>query len=82
MRGTSRFRVSRSGWPVSRDFERGEFLGIGLDRVGQLEQQSAAFRRGKRTPGREGLRGSLDRPIDVALARLRDLSQQPAIMRD
>ncbi|MNP79562.1 hypothetical protein D3C76_1774400 [compost metagenome] len=42
-----------------------QFLGIGFDGVGQLQQQTSAFRAGECCPGREGPAGGGDGEVHV-----------------
>ena len=53
-------------------FERGEGLGLALDGVGELQQERRALGRRGARPGLEGLRGRIDRRVDL---RRRGLGQ-------
>ena len=67
-RHVERARVAQRVAGVER-LEPRELFGVGLDQVGELEQDAAAIGRGQAAPRREGaLRRRLDRAVDVGRA--------------
>ena len=59
----------------------GELVGVGLDGVGEAEQQAAPLGGGQRPPAGEGVVGGVHRPVDVGGTGLGDLGDHRAVVR-
>ena len=81
MRGTSSVaRVAQRVAGVER-FEPRQLFGVGLDQVGQLQQDAAAVGGGHAAPGRERTRRGGDRTVDVLAPGHRHLGDGRVVVR-
>ena len=79
--GRPRRDASRIGCPVSRGLQRGELVGVRLDRVGEPQQQPTAIGGRGRAPRRERRARRVDRAIDVGGLRLGHVGELRAVVR-
>jgi hypothetical protein len=61
--------------------EQSKLVGVGFDRVGELEQQAAAVGRRNFRPGGKGPLGRLHRAIDILRAAFGDGRDQGVVVR-
>jgi hypothetical protein len=80
VRGTSRARVSRSGWPVSSDSSRASSSALASIRSAG-EQERPAVGAGQARPRRKRAASPRDRAIDVGRAGQRDLGDGRVVVR-
>ena len=70
-----------TGLPAFGALEPAELVGLGLERIGDLEQQQRAVLRRRLLPGLEGRRGRLDRAVDVLGRAGRDVRDDLVVGR-